>query len=205
MKMPTREAPSDPAGHHDWFSRSYVDDWIDQDAVGGSRRHELEALVGELGLPRDEPRRVLDVGGGWGPVTRCLLDRYPTATVVLQDFSDPMLERAAANLAGDLDRVRFLQADLRDPTWLDDVDEPFDAVVSSLAIHNVRDAAVIERVYRDLFGIMRPGSVFADLDLLEGHSLAERRSWLDRAGFAGVTVDTAAGAFGAALFRARHP
>jgi ubiquinone/menaquinone biosynthesis C-methylase UbiE len=203
MNMPARAAPSDPIGYHDWFSRSYVDRWIDSDA--GSRRLELEALVEELELPRDEPCRVLDVGGGWGPVTRCLLDRYPMAKVVLQDFSGPMLERAGAHLAGDLNRVRFVQADLRDAKWLDDVGEAFDGVVSSLAIHNVRDAAVIERVYLDLFEVMRPGGVLADLDLLEGHSIEERRSWLDKAGFAGVTVDAAAGAFGAALFRARRP
>jgi ubiquinone/menaquinone biosynthesis C-methylase UbiE len=203
--MPTRAAPSDPTGHHDWFSRSYVDDWIDQDAVAGSRRQELEGLVDRLEVPRDEPSRVLDVGGGWGPVTRCLLDRYPMATVVLHDFSEPMLERARAHLARERNRVRFHQADLRDPTWCDDLGDSFDGVVSSLAIHNVRDAAVIERVYRDLFGIMRRGSVLADLDLLEGHSVAERRTWLDKAGFASVTVDAARGAFGAALFRARRP
>jgi trans-aconitate methyltransferase len=203
--MPTRAAPSAPTGQHDWFSGSYVDDWIDQDSVGGSRRQELEGLVDRLDLSRDEPRRVLDVGGGWGPVTRCLLDRYPMATVVLQDFSGPMLERAAAHLADDLDRVSFVQADLRDATWSVDVGEPFDGVVSSLAIHNVRDAAVIERVYRDLYGVMRRGSVLADLDLLDGHSVAERRSWLDKAGFAGIAVDAPAGAYGAALFRARHP
>jgi ubiquinone/menaquinone biosynthesis C-methylase UbiE len=203
--MPTRAAPSDPFGYHDWFSRAYVDSWIDRDATEGSRRLELEALVEELELPRDKPCRVLDVGGGWGPVTRCLLDRYLMATVVLQDFSGPMLERAGVHLAGDLSRVRFVQADLREATWLDDAGEAFDGVVSSLAIHNVRDAAVIERVYRDLFEVMRPGSVLADLDLLEGHSVAERRSWLEEAGFAGVTVDAGAGAFGAALFRARHP
>jgi ubiquinone/menaquinone biosynthesis C-methylase UbiE len=201
--MPTRAAPSDPSGYHDWFSGSYVDRWIESDA--GSRRPELEALVSELELPTDEACRVLDVGGGWGPVTRCLLDRYAMATVVLHDFSRPMLERAQAHLAGDLNRVRFVQADLRDPMWLDDAGDSFDGVVSSLAIHNVRDGAVIERVYRDLYDVMRPGSILADLDLLEGHSIAERRSWLDRAGFAGVTVDEAAGAFDAALFRARHP
>jgi ubiquinone/menaquinone biosynthesis C-methylase UbiE len=201
--MEARAAPSDPSGYHDWFSPSYVDRWIDSDA--GSRREELETLVAELELPRDEPCRVLDVGGGWGPVTRCVLDRHPRATVVLHDFSEPMLERARANLTGDLDRVLFVQADLRDATWLDDVGEQFDGVVSSLAIHNVRDDAVIERVYRDLFGVMRPGSVLADLDLLEDHSAAQRRSWLDDAGFTSVTVDAAAGAFGAALFRARRP
>jgi len=201
--MPAKAARSDPSGYHDWFSRSYVDRWIDSDA--GSRQQELETLVAQLELPRDEPCHVLDVGGGWGPVTRCLLDRYAMATVVLHDFSQPMLDRAAANLAGDADRVRFVQADLRDTTWLDDAGDSFDGVVSSLAIHNVRDAAVIERVYRDLYAVMRPGSVLADLDLLEGHSSAERRRWLDKAGFVGVTVDEGAGTFDAALFRARHP
>jgi ubiquinone/menaquinone biosynthesis C-methylase UbiE len=201
--MPTRAAPSDPSGYHDWFSGSYVDRWIESDA--GSRRRELEELVAELELPTDEACRVLDVGGGWGPVTSCLLDRHPMGTVVLHDFSEPMLERARANLTGELNRVSFVQADLRDATWLDDVGGLFDGVVSSLAIHNVRDAAVIERVYRDLYGVMRPGSVLADLDLLEDHSVAERHSWLDRAGFAGVTVGEGTGAFGATLFRARHP
>jgi cyclopropane fatty-acyl-phospholipid synthase-like methyltransferase len=203
--MARRAAPSDPTGYHDWFSHSYVDTWIDQDAAEGSRRGELDALVAKLELPRDEASRVLDVGGGWGPVTRCLLDQYPMTTVVLHDFSGPMLERARAHLAGDLKRVRFHQADLRDPKWLDDVGESFDGVVSSLAIHNVRDDVVIERVYRDLFAAMRPGSILADLDLLEDHSIGERRSWLEGAGFASVTVDADAGAFGAALFRARRP
>jgi ubiquinone/menaquinone biosynthesis C-methylase UbiE len=203
--MPTKAAPSDPTGHHDWFSPSYVDRWIDEYEVGGSRHLELNRLVDRLELPRDEPSRVLDVGGGWGPVTRCLLDQYPTATVVLHDFSRPMLERAAAHLAEHLHRVRLVQADLRDAAWLDDVGESFDGVVSSLAIHNVRDDAVVERVYRDLFGIMRPGSVLVDVDILDGHSVAVRRSWLEKAGFADVAIDPDAEGPGTALFQARHP
>ena len=54
--------------------------------------------------------RVLDVGCGTGTFTIGVAERYPQVSVVGLDVHAPHLERAR-HLAGDLDRVRFLQGD----------------------------------------------------------------------------------------------
>ena len=137
LRVPTS---SDAHGHHDWHSTEYVDGWIENDVTRDAGRRPVLRKVAEL-LPfeKDAAARVLDVGGGYGMLTREVLEEWPNSTVVLHDFSEPMFEQARARLGPLVDRVEFVRADLRDPPWADAVDGPFDAVVSSIAIHNVRD------------------------------------------------------------------
>jgi tRNA (cmo5U34)-methyltransferase len=113
----------------------------------------------------EQPVRVLDVGGGYGVVASAVLDARPRATLVLQDYSDAMLTEGRARLATYGDRVEFCRSDLMDPGWARDLGGPFDAVVSALAIHNLSDPAVIARVYRDVFSLLRPGGCFFNSDL----------------------------------------
>jgi tRNA (cmo5U34)-methyltransferase len=186
--------PSDPLGHHDWHSTEYVDDWIAHDVMRDDERApQLAALARRI--PVDgSPVRVLDVGGGYGILTAAVLDEIPDATVVLHDFSEPMLAHAAERLAPYGDRVSYARADLRDLGWTDIVGDGFDAVVSSIAIHNVRDPAVVRQVFAGVLGVLRPGGVFLDQDLVRGGapapgSLADHLGWLVTAGF--VDVDCA--------------
>lgn len=203
--LTTEANPSDATGHHDWFSPTYVEGWIQRDAARSSRDQLLDALVALLDVPADAPCRVLDVGAGWGPVTGGVLDRYPHATVVAQDFSEPMLNRAVRHLAGKPGRVDFVTADLRDPGWATRLGSPFDAVVSSLAIHNVRDPATIARVYADLYGVLQPGGVLAEVDVLDGHTAGERCGWIEQAGFVDVRADATPSGPHVAQFTARRP
>jgi len=87
---------SDPGGHHDWHSATYVQEWI------GINREDEIALLRRMAhfVPHDAdaPIRILDVGGGWGPVTEVMLDVFPRAQVVLHDFSEPMLAEARRRL-----------------------------------------------------------------------------------------------------------
>ena len=186
--------PSDPLGHHDWHSQDYVDDWIASDVMRDAERApQLAAVARRVPVDRAAPR-VLDVGGGYGILAAAVLAELPAATVVVHDFSDPMLEHAAERLAPYGGRVTYTRADLRDEGWVHDVGDDFDAVVSSLAIHNVRDHDVIRRVFAGVCGRLRPGGVFCDLDLVRGGapapgSLADHLDWLLAAGF--VDVDCA--------------
>ncbi len=176
---------SDPAGHHDWHSAAYVDDWIAQDRTRDEeRRPVLRRVAQMLDLPRDRPAHVLDVGGGYGMLSGEVLDEWPDATVVLQDFSEPMFDHARERLAGFAPRLSFHQSDLRDPSWTAGLATPFDAVVSALAIHNVRDPAVIERVQREIFGLVAPGGCFVEVDIMREPASAETQlEWLRGAGF----------------------
>jgi SAM-dependent methyltransferase len=186
--------PSDPLGRHDWHSQDYVDDWIARDVMRDAERApQVVAVARRVPVERAAPR-VLDLGGGYGILAAAVLEELPEATVVVHDFSDPMLEHAAERLAPYADRVSYARADLRDERWVDAVGDDFDAVVSSLAIHNVRDHDVIRRVFVGVCERLRPRGVFCDLDLVRGAapapgSLADHLDWLLGAGF--VDVDCA--------------
>jgi tRNA (cmo5U34)-methyltransferase len=76
-----------------------------------------------------------------------------------------MVERARQRLAQFGDRVQYRVCDLRDPDWPAQVDSPFDAVVSALAIHTWEPTA-IRQAFADVAGLLRPGGCFFDLDLV---------------------------------------
>jgi trans-aconitate 2-methyltransferase len=106
--------------------------------------------LGRLPLRGDE--RVLDAGCGTGRDTEGLLDRLPNGRVVALDGSVRMLDQLRARLAGRLDRVEVVRADLTGPL-------PFegevDAVFSVAAFHWIGDHAAL---FASLAARMRPGA-----------------------------------------------
>ena len=116
---------SDPHGHHDWHSREYVDSWISRDVTRDEERRPLLQRVAEL-IPHDESAaiRALDVGAGYGALSERVLARFPRATLVCQDFSDPMFAHARERLAGHAERVSFAKSNLMDASWTRDLDGP---------------------------------------------------------------------------------
>src|SRR5271157_6208819 len=85
--------------HHDWHSRSYVDEWIARDITRDEeRRQRLRQMLAAAPFARDGEIAVLDVGGGYGVVSEEVLRAFPRAVVTLQDYSQPMLDRARDRL-----------------------------------------------------------------------------------------------------------
>ena len=161
---------SDPTGMHEWHSPAYVRDWI-----GGYTSEERPASLRRIAhlipFDPDEAIRVLDVGGGWGPVTSVVIEAFPRARVVLHDFSEPMLEEARTRLTAHNDSISFYRGDLMSPAWAAGLDGQFDAVVSSLAIHNVRFPDRIRAIYREIFPLVSPGGCFLNLDQIASGDL----------------------------------
>jgi tRNA (cmo5U34)-methyltransferase len=117
-------------------------------------------------IPRDAGAaiRVLDIGGGYGLVSQQVLEAYPQATVVLHDYSEPMFGHSRQRLAWAGDRVSYVKADLFDPAWNQAFDGQFDAVVSAIAIHNIRSAERIHAIYREIFPLVCQGGCFLNYD-----------------------------------------
>jgi SAM-dependent methyltransferase len=136
-----------------------------------SRRGKLierDRLLAGLGLRGDE--EVLDVGCGRGLLLVGAAKRVPRGRAVGVDIwseVDQSDNRRSATLAnaeaeGVAERVEVVDGDMRSLPF---ADASFDAVVSSLAIHNVPDAEGRERAISEIARVLRPGGRVAILDL----------------------------------------
>ena len=103
--------------------------------------------------------RVLDLGCGDGRLLSLVLAARPGARGVALDASEAMLSRARARFAGSEVEVRAHDLAAALPAC-----GSFDAVVSGLAIHHVGDARKRE-LFGEVLAALRPGGVFANLDL----------------------------------------
>ena len=154
-----------PEGHHDWHSQKYVEEWISADAPHEEeRKASLRRVVQLIPCDLQAKVRVLDVGAGYGPLTQQVLALFPNAEVVLHDFSEAMFSQARQRLADEQHRVSYVISDLHDPSWPQALPGPFDAVVSSRAIHNVFDPARIRAIYGEILPLVKPGGCFLNYD-----------------------------------------
>jgi len=170
---------------HDWHSADYVAEWIARDAARDpERRPLLQQMLSFAPFPRDADLEVLDVGAGYGAVSEEVLRAFPAARITLQDYSQPMLDRARQRLAGHSERLRYLLCDLTDPSWPQQVGGPFDLAVSAIALHNLRDLEKIFACYRAIHGLLKPGGCFLNCDRfvegVEPHLAALSEAGFDR-------------------------
>jgi tRNA (cmo5U34)-methyltransferase len=117
--------------------------------------------VEALGLARRDIRRVLDLGAGTGLLSGHILTAYPEAQLTLHDGAAGMLEQARATFG---ERVGYAESDLTDPL---PGDEPWDAIVSALAIHHLDDTQKLELFGRLHEGLW-PGGIFVNAEQVSG-------------------------------------
>lgn len=134
---------------------------------------EMARTVAGLCSGLDRPPRVLDLASGPGSLGRAVLGAVPGARVVMAD-KDPALLALASDLHRDDSRVEVVAIDLADPGWTAApvLDEPFDAVVSTTALHWLRPEDLV-RVYFELSGMLRSGGVLLNGDHLHYDRNAE--------------------------------
>lgn len=109
---------------------------------------------------------VLDLAAGPGAISERVLRRFPAARSVAVDV-DPVLTRLGEAALGDVGgRLTWVRADLTDPAWVEQLPhQRFDAVLSSTATHWLGPAA-LAGLYRQLAGLLEPGGVLLNGDLL---------------------------------------
>ena len=120
--MTNRHQPAGWAQSHDvpeqWREQEFVDNWVTRDDGRQDQRGPMmEAAVSAAPFPTEQAIKVLDVGAGYGLLTKHLLERYPNAKVTLQDVSEPMFNHAKQRLAEYANRTvlrqqRLLEAPL---------------------------------------------------------------------------------------------
>jgi SAM-dependent methyltransferase len=177
---------SDPHGVHDWSSEAYVRDWAArQDRYENERRPQFQMIADAIPFDREAAIQILDVGAGYGALTQFLLSQFPNAKALCQDGSEEMANLGRQRMVKWKRRVDYVIADFSKPGWSCAIHASFDAVVSTIAIHNVRVAGMIESIYKELFQLLKPGGCFLNLDLTFV-PLAKQLGWLKAAGFGEV-------------------
>ena len=168
---------ADPTGVHDWHADGYVRDWIERQDDESRADLYLRRLVNLIPRDPDGDLRVLDIGSGYGALAKLVLEVYPHARVVVHDYSEPMLAEARARFASVSDSVSYFRSDLLSSAWATGIDGSFDAVVSSIAIHNVRYPERIRGIFHEVAPLVAPGGCFLNFDYvaLDGPAAAAER------------------------------
>lgn len=176
----------DPWDHHDWDSKEYVTDWADrQDERETERQHIFQRIADTLPYEKTAKFSILDLGAGYGALSQFLLDRFPHATAVCHDGSEEMAKLGRKRMTHFKNRAKYVLCDFSKPGWSRKIRGPFGAVVSSIAIHNVREPKTIQTIYRETFSLLRDGGCFLNFDRMTP-SLDKQLSWLREAGFSEV-------------------
>jgi SAM-dependent methyltransferase len=172
--------------HHDWASPDYVAKWAEgQDPKEKDRQEAFRVMAKTIPYDKKPPIRILDVGAGYGALTQFLLGHFPNATAVCQDGSEEMAKLGQERMEQLKGRFEYVLCDFSEPGWSRKLTGPFEAVVSSIAIHNVRSPEIMEHIYRDIFPLVKSGGCFINFDR-ERPPLEDQMKWLREAGFQDV-------------------
>lgn len=168
------------------LSRQHFDlmaDQYDELFITHMHAYELthEMILSMLPFSQHDNIRILELGVGTGNLTQKLLDRFPHSTAVGYDLSEEMLARARAKLASAGTRLQLQQGDISQVAF----DGPFDAVMSSIAVHHVPPPDK-PFLFQRLYTALRPGGalVLGDAFQAATPALGERYRELSKTSLA---------------------
>ncbi len=148
---------------HEWMQR-----WDKQQSgYLPDREQRFTAMLDVLEALLPERFLALDLACGPGSISQRLLHRFPNARCIALDF-DPVLLLLGQKELGDMQgRLRWVEADLRDPAWCNLLgEEHVDAVLSTTALHWL-PASTLVQVYHRLGKLVQPGGVVLNGDEFE--------------------------------------
>jgi tRNA (cmo5U34)-methyltransferase len=135
----------------------------------------LDAMIAALPFPTNQPLRVIDLGCGTGTVALRVKQRFPCARITCLDLAENMLVLARAKLAS-CDGIEFEQGDFLAHPFKG----PYDAAVSSLALHHLQTDDDKRNFYRRLYAALPPGGVFWTADAALGANPAINKLYMEK-------------------------
>jgi SAM-dependent methyltransferase len=171
--MSVKEVPSD----HDFFDPAYVKQWTDSIVRYRPERRQLfEVFAAEAARIKKDSLSVFELGCGPGFLAEALLENCRIARYTLVDFSPQMLELSRSRLAKFKDRTVFIQADFKKNDWTDAVPAGFDLVASLQAVHELRHASRVPKLYAQLYNLLVPGGTILICDHVNSSSPSGHRA-----------------------------
>jgi tRNA (cmo5U34)-methyltransferase len=183
--MATRTIEPD---HHDWDSPDYVEGWAQgQDPKENLRQEPFRILADTIPYKKTAEIKILDLGAGYGALTKFLLETFPNASAVCQDGSTEMAKLGSERMKNLTGRFDYAICNYSEPGWTKAINGTFDAIVSSIAIHNVRDPKIMQRIYQEIYPLVKPGGCFLNFDRPRP-PWEDQITWLRDVGFEDVKI-----------------
>ena len=150
----------------DW--NHWLERWdIQQTGYLPDREGRFNAMLDVLDALCDEEFVALDLACGPGSISQRLLTRFPKARCVAIDFDPVLLQIGQGALGNSNGRLHWIEADLNQGGWADELGESlFDAVLSTTALHWLPPEKLLA-VYKQLGNLVRPGGVVLNGDHID--------------------------------------
>ena len=134
MASSSRSSHNHDHDPHDWASADYVAKWAKgQDPKEVNRQQAFSLIADTIPYDKTQAITILDLGAGYGALTKFLLERLPNATAVCQDGSEEMAKLSGERMEDFKGRFAYILADFSRHGWSKILPGPFDAIVSSIA------------------------------------------------------------------------
>jgi SAM-dependent methyltransferase len=162
----------------DW--RHWIERWDRmQERYIDRRQERFELMVRLITDTQRSVLRVLDLGCGTGSLMLPVLKKFPEVEVYGIDFDPTLLALGEKRLCEFGKRVKLIQTDIRDESWLKLVPSPMDAVISATALHWLSPEQ-LARFYGQLARILRPGGIFLNADHVRSSSPDIQTGWQEQ-------------------------
>lgn len=160
-----------------WKSDAVVSQWAATAEERERGRGWARRLLAEL-LPfgDDEAFTFVDLGAGTGAAAQVVLDRYPSSTAVLADYSPQMMEEGRRALEPYEGRYRYVEVDLAAGRWPAELDAGLEAVISSLCVHHLTDDRK-GALFCEIFERLAPGAWYLNYDPVRSEDPAVEATW----------------------------
>jgi ubiquinone/menaquinone biosynthesis C-methylase UbiE len=173
---------------HNWNSADYVSQWAQgQDPKEIKRQEAFNVMAETIPYHKSQPLKILDLGAGYGALTKFLLECFPNAKAICQDGSEEMAKLGRERMKDLAGRFEYILCDFGKHGWSKLLPGPFEAIVSSIAIHNVKSPSIIRGIYEDAYLLVKPRGCFLNFDRPRP-PWEDHMKWLRGAGFEGVSI-----------------
>jgi len=123
----------------------------------------LEALLLAVPHPGKEKIRVADLGSGTGTIAKRILEMYPNSELTCVDLAANMIETAKVKLTK-YENVEYIVKDF----YNFDFKKKYDAVLTSLALHHLRNDNDKKKFFKKIFDALNKNGVFYNADVVLG-------------------------------------
>lgn len=138
-----------------------------------------ETILAQIARPAEAEFLLVDLGGGSGRLAEKFLARFPRATAVVVDQSEPFLEMAAARMEPFGGRGTCQVARLQDD-WAARLPRPPAVITSMSAIHHL-DPSEKQQLYQQCFGALEAMGILLNGDEIrapgDGEYLTALETW----------------------------